>query len=90
MKKWLPDNATGDEKFHVSLLSAVAPLYSELGKSFLNIGTYNELQWSLLDNSSQTGLETIREIYKHAFHNLEKARVITAGIVLDGVAFLEE
>ena len=39
LKKWLPDNATDDEKFHASLFSAVAPLYSELGKSFLYINT---------------------------------------------------
>ena len=89
-KKWLPDDATDDEKFRASLFPAVAPLYSELGKSFLNISTYNELQWSLVDINNQTGLETFREIREHAFHNLEKARVITAGIVLDGVAFLEE
>jgi hypothetical protein len=68
----------------------VAPLNCELGKTFLNTSTYYELHWSLLDNSSQSDLETIREICEHAFHNLEKARVITAGIVLDGVAFLEE
>ena len=90
LEKWLPDDATDDEKFHASLFPAVAPLYAELGKSFLHISTYNELQWSLVDINNQTGLESLREIRKHAFHNLEKARVITAGIVLDGVAFLEE
>lgn len=91
LKKWLPDDATDEEKFRVSLFPAVAPMYAELGKSFLHISTYNELQWSLLDiNNQTTGLETLGEIREHAFHNLEKARVITAGIVLDGVAFLEE
>ena len=90
LKRWLPDDTTDDEKFHASLFPAVAPLYAELGKSFLNISTYTELQWSLVDINNQTGLETFREICEHAFHNLEKARAITAGIVLDGVAFLEE
>ena len=91
LKKWLPDDATDEEKFRVSLFPAVAPLYAELGKSFLHISTYNELQWSLLDiNNQTTGLETLGEIREHAFHNLEKARVITAGIILDGVAFHEE
>ena len=78
------------KKSSVQVYSAVAPLYAELGKLFLHVITYNELQWSLVDINNQTGLETFREICKHAFHNLEKARVITAGIVLDGVAFLEE
>lgn len=68
----------------------MAPLYSELGKSFLNISTYNELQWSLLDTSIQTGLESITEIHEHAFQNLKKATVIPTGIVLYGVAFLKE
>ena len=90
LKKWLPDDATVDETFRASLFPAVAPLYAKLGKSFLHISTYNELQWSLVDIKTQTGLETLREICKHAFHNLEKARVITAGIVLNGVAFLKE
>ena len=90
LKKWLPDNATDEEKFRASLFPVVAPLYSEHGKSFLNISTYNELQWSLVDINNQTGLETFREICKHAYHNLGKARVITTGIVLDGVAFLKE
>ena len=54
------------------------------------IGTYNELQWLVLDISSNSGLETIREICQCAFQQLEEARVITAMIVLDGVPFLEE
>ena len=83
VKEGLPDNATDDEKFLVSFSPVVAPWYSELGKSFLKISKCNELQWSLLDNSSKTGLEPIREICKHAFHNLVKARVITTVIVLD-------
>ena len=65
-------------------------MYSELEKSFLNISTYNELQWSLVDVKNQTCLETFREICEHVYHNLKKARVITAGIVLDEAAFLEE
>ena len=56
LKKWLPDEATDNEKFRASLFPAVAQLYSELGKSFLNISTYNELQWSLVDINNQTGL----------------------------------
>ena len=32
VKKWLPDDATYDEKFCASLFPAVAPLYSKLGK----------------------------------------------------------
>ena len=87
LEKWLPDDATDDEKFHASLFPVVAPLYAELGKSFLHVSTYNELQWSLVDINNQTGLETLREIHEDAFYNLKKARVITAGIVLDGVAF---
>ena len=39
LKKWLPDDATDDEKFRASLFPVVAPLYSELGKSFLYINT---------------------------------------------------
>ena len=89
LEKWLPDNATDDKKFRASLFPVVAPLYAELGKSFLHISTYNELQWSLVDINNQTGLETFREICKHAYHNLKKARVITA-VVLNGVAFLDE
>ncbi len=72
LKKWLPDDATDKEKFRVSLFPAVAPMYAELGKSFLHISTYNELQWSLVDINNQTGLEKCREIREHAFHNLEK------------------
>ena len=70
LEKWLPDDATDDEKFHASLSPAVAPLYAELGKSFLHVSTYNELQWSLVDINNQTGLEKSREICEHAFHNL--------------------
>ncbi len=39
LKKWLPDDATDNEKFRASIFPAVAPLYSELGKSFLYINT---------------------------------------------------
>jgi hypothetical protein len=35
-------------------------------------------------------MESIKEIHECAFQNLEKARVIIAGIVLDGVPFMEE
>ena len=83
MKKWLPDNMTDDEILHASLFPAFAPLYSELGKSLLSSSTYNELQWSLLDTSHESDMESIREIHECAFQNLEKARVIIAGIVLD-------
>ena len=72
------------------LFPAVAPLYSELGKLFLKTSTYNELQWLLLDSSHESDIESIREICECAFHNLKKARVIIAGIVLDRVPFLEE
>ena len=54
LEKWLPDNATDDEQFRVSLFPAVAPFYAELGKSFLHVSTYNELQWSLVDINNQT------------------------------------
>jgi hypothetical protein len=56
LKKWLPDDATDDEKFRASLFPTVAPLYSELGKTFLNISTCNELQWSLGERNSRTHL----------------------------------
>jgi hypothetical protein len=35
-------------------------------------------------------MESIQEIHECAFQNLKKARVIIAGIVLDGVPFMEE
>jgi hypothetical protein len=89
VNKWLPDDVT-DEKFHASLFPVVAPLYSELGKSFLSTSTCNEMQWSLLDTSHESDMESIQEICECAFLNLEKARVIIAGIVLDGVLFMEE
>ena len=44
VKKLLPDTATNNEKFRAMFFPAVALLYSELGKSFLNISTYNEFQ----------------------------------------------
>ena len=90
VKKWLPDDSTDDENFSASLFPAVDPLYSELGKSFLKTSTYNELQWSLLDTSHESSIESIREICECAFQNLKQARVIIAGIVLDRVLFLEE
>ena len=90
VNKWLPDDETDDEKFGASLFPAVAPLYSKLGKSILSTSTYNELQWSLLDTSHESDMESIREICECAFKSLEKARVIIAGIVLDGVPFMEE
>ena len=90
VKKWLPDDSTDDEKFSASLFSAVAPLYSKLGKSLLKTSTYNELQWLLLDTSHKSDIESIREICECAFQNIKKARVIVAGIVLDRVPFLEE
>ena len=90
VKKWLPDDSMDDEKFSASLFPAVAPLYSELGKLLLKTSTDNELQLSLLDTSHKSDIESFREIHECAFHNLEKARVIIAGIVLDRVLFLEE
>ena len=48
LENWLPDDATDNEKFRVSLFPAVAPMYAELGKSFLHISTYNELQFHYL------------------------------------------
>ena len=89
-KSWLSDDATEDDKFRASLFPAVAPLYSELGQSLLKTSTHSELQWSLLDTSRESEIESIRDIRECAFHNLEKARVIISGIVLDGVTFMEE
>ena len=90
VNKWLPADVTDDEKFHASLFPAVAPLYSRLGKLFLSSSAYNELQWSLLDTNHESDMESIQEIRECAFQNLKKARVIIAGIVLDGVPFMEE
>ncbi len=90
MKNCLPDNAADDEILSASLFPAFAPLYSELGISIFSECLNNELQWSLLDTSHESDIESIREIHECAFHNLEKARVIIAGIVLDGVPFMEE
>ena len=90
VNKWLPDDVTDDEKFHASLFPAVAPLYSELGESFLSSSRNNELQWLLLDTSCESDMKSIREIHECAFQNLKKARVIIARIVLDGVRFMEE
>jgi hypothetical protein len=90
VNKWLPDDVTNDEKFCASLFPAVTPLYSEMGKLFLSTSIYNKLQWSLLDTSRESDMESIQEIRECAFQNLEKARVIIAGIVLDGVLFMEE
>ena len=72
LEKWITHDATDNDKFHVNLFPAVAPLYAELGKSFLNISTYNELQWSLVDINNQTGLETFREICEHTYHTSRK------------------
>jgi hypothetical protein len=90
VNKWLQDDVTDDEKFHASLFPAVAPLYSKLGISFLCTTTCDELQWSILDTSCKSDMESIQEICECAFQNLKKARVIIAGIVLDGVPFMEE
>ena len=90
MKSWLSHDATEDDKFCESLFPAVAPLYSELGQLLLKTSTHSELQWSLLDTSRKSEIESIRDIHECAFHNLEKARVIISGIVLDGVTFMEE
>ena len=76
VNKWLLDDTTDDEKFHASLIPAVAPLYSKLGKLFLSTSTYNELQWLLLDTSCKSDMESIQEICEYAFQNLKKARVI--------------
>ncbi len=43
-----------------------------------------------MDTSHESDIESIREIRECAFHNLEKARVIITGIVLDRVPFLAE
>ena len=59
VKKWLPDDSTDDEKFSASLFPAVAPLYSELGKSLLKTSTDNELQSLLLDTSCKSDNESI-------------------------------
>jgi hypothetical protein len=75
LEKLLPDDATDNEKFRASLFPVVAPIYAELGKSFLHISTYNELQWLLVDINNQTGLETLREICKHAFITSRKQGV---------------
>ena len=90
VKSLLSDDATEDDKFPASLFPAVAPLYSELGQSLLKTSTHSELQWSLLDTSHESEIESIRDIRECAFHNLKKARVISSGIVLDGVTFMEE
>ena len=82
VNQWLPDDATYDEKFCASLFPAVAPLYSKLGKSFLSTSTCNEMQWSLLCTSCESDKESIPEIHEYAFQNLEKARVVIAGIAL--------
>ena len=89
-KSWLSDDATEDDKIRASLFPAVAPLYYELGQSLIKTSTHSELQWSLLDISRESEIESIRDIRECAFHNLEKARVIISGIVLDGVTFMEE
>ena len=90
MENLLSDDSADDKIFSASLFPAFTPLYSELGKSFLSSSTYNEFQWSLLDTSRESDIESMREICECAFQNLEKARVIIAGIVLDGVLFMEE
>jgi hypothetical protein len=82
-KKWLPDDSMEDDKFGAKVFPVVVPLYSKLGISFLKTSTYNELQWSLLDTSHESDIESIREIHECAFQNLKNARVIIAGIVLD-------
>ena len=89
VNKWLPDDVTDDEKIRASLFPVVTPLYSEQGKSFLSTRTYNEMQWSLLHTRQESDMESIQEICECAFHNLEKARIIISGIVLDGVLFME-
>ena len=82
-KKWLPDDSMEDDKFGAKVFPVVVPLYSKLGISFLKTSANNELQWSLLDTSHESDIESIREIHECAFQNLKKARVIIAGIVLD-------
>ena len=42
------------------------------------------------DTSRESNMESIREMCECAFQNVEKARVIIAGIVLDAVLFMEE
>ena len=81
---------TDDGKFHASLFPVFTRLYSELGKLLLSISTNNEMQWSLLDTSHKSDMESIREIRECAFLNLEKARVIMAEIIVDGVLFMKE
>ena len=72
------------------MFPAFAPLYSELGKSLLSTRIYNEWQRLLLDTSRKFDTESMQETCECALQNLEKARVIIAGIVLDGVSFMEE
>ena len=65
------------------------PIVFQTGNTVSSSSTYNELQWSLLDTSRESDMESIQEIHE-AFQNLEKARVIIAWMVLDGVMFMEE
>ena len=90
MENFLPDDAADDERFSASLFPVFGPLYSELGKLLLSRSTNNDLQWSLLDTSCELDTESMREILECAFQNIEKERVTIAGIVLDGVLFMEE
>ena len=90
MEEILPDDTADDEIFSASMFPAFAPLYSELRKSLISGSTNDDLQWSLLDTSHELDTESMREILECAFQNLKKARVIIAGIVLDGVSFMEE
>ena len=43
-----------------------------------------------MDTSREYDTGSMQQILEFAFQNLEKARVIIAGIVLDGVSFMEE
>ncbi len=81
VEKRLPDNPTDDENFHASLFLAVISLHSKLGKYLLNTNTYNVLQWSLLDTSHESGLQSNQDICECTFENLNKERLIIAGIV---------
>jgi hypothetical protein len=90
MNKFLSDNPADDEIFSASLSPTFASLYSELGRLLFSGSSNNEWQWWLLDTSREFDTESMQQILEFAFQNLEKARVIIAGIVLDGVSFMEE
>ena len=46
--------------------------------------------WLVKDISSKSDIEKTRERCEFAFQNLKKARVVIAGIILDGFPFMAE